>query len=309
MWQYFLGTGALGAVVGYFVAMSNSPVVGTLLPLLFSLVSGAGAIYAAKIDIKDPNEVGRLKIIGASLSCFAASLFVASAVAVSYRDAAAEIQLSLETAKSPAHVEHAVRLVQLRHQLSELGADRGEVTRILARAPQPQSIPPDSPAKLMEKTKALQAILLAVGLRLKSITTEDKALNEAILLVRNALELADNSFKPLLEKIPQRDPTALRMMQHVMEHVTHAVHSLVGTPDTKISDLQRYDELSKNIPLLQALLELKAALEVNRPHFDRTEIAVDFNQSSNTLLKKEASPLGRKGWFAYQPTTRQMNGS
>lgn len=50
---YMLGFALLGGAVGYFAGSSQSPVIGTILPLLFGLIGGASGLYLAKIDLED----------------------------------------------------------------------------------------------------------------------------------------------------------------------------------------------------------------------------------------------------------------
>jgi hypothetical protein len=56
---YLAGFGGIGLLTGLFTGMSNSPVVGTVLPLLFSLIVGTGGVYLASADFS--SELGRLR--------------------------------------------------------------------------------------------------------------------------------------------------------------------------------------------------------------------------------------------------------
>ena len=50
---YMLGFALLGGAVGFFAGSSQSPVIGTLLPLLFGLIGGAGDEMQAHASLRE----------------------------------------------------------------------------------------------------------------------------------------------------------------------------------------------------------------------------------------------------------------
>src|SRR5262245_6237407 len=67
---YGVAFALLGLCVGLFAGLSQSPVIGVLLPLLFGLIGGANGFYLARIDFKDEQERRRLGLLGWMLSIF-----------------------------------------------------------------------------------------------------------------------------------------------------------------------------------------------------------------------------------------------
>lgn len=82
---YMLGFGLLGGAVGYFAGSSQSPVIGTLIPLLFGLIGGAGGLYLARLDFEAPKTYFRLEILGKSMVFFILFTLLGSAYGISLR--------------------------------------------------------------------------------------------------------------------------------------------------------------------------------------------------------------------------------
>lgn len=51
MWQLNWGMAALGGLIGVLIAWSASPLVATILPLLFAFIGGAGGLSLLKMDL------------------------------------------------------------------------------------------------------------------------------------------------------------------------------------------------------------------------------------------------------------------
>jgi hypothetical protein len=52
-----------GFAAGYFMGMSETPVVATLLPLLFGLIGGGGVIFLVKADLSQSASRGRVSVL------------------------------------------------------------------------------------------------------------------------------------------------------------------------------------------------------------------------------------------------------
>jgi hypothetical protein len=136
----------LGVCIGLMAGMSLSPVIGVLLPLLFSLIGGAGGLYLAGIDVEDPKARRKLRALGIVLSAFSACVLVASLYGALLRTGAPPESLFLpppneNEAPAPAGDKQAsisasgrLELVVLRRKLQALGADPAEQRAILAKA-------------------------------------------------------------------------------------------------------------------------------------------------------------------------------
>ena len=66
-----VGTSLMATFIGVTAGMSQSPVVATLLPLLFAAIGGAGGFYVLRADLSDTLTIQRLKYFGILASFFA----------------------------------------------------------------------------------------------------------------------------------------------------------------------------------------------------------------------------------------------
>jgi hypothetical protein len=82
---YSAGFALLGGAIGYMAGASQTPVVATLLPLLFGLIGGAGGIYLARADLSRHATHVRLIAIGKSLAAFVVLLLIGSVLGTSLR--------------------------------------------------------------------------------------------------------------------------------------------------------------------------------------------------------------------------------
>src|SRR4051794_3005182 len=62
--------GALGALLGIWIAWSESPVVVTVLPLLFGIVGSAGGYSLLKMDFSKPHNQEKLHVISLGVGTF-----------------------------------------------------------------------------------------------------------------------------------------------------------------------------------------------------------------------------------------------
>jgi hypothetical protein len=73
---FLIGFGLVGLAVGYLAGSSNSPVLSTLLPLLFGLIGGAGGFYLSGVDFSLPQTLARLRLLGIALTVFVSTLAI-----------------------------------------------------------------------------------------------------------------------------------------------------------------------------------------------------------------------------------------
>jgi hypothetical protein len=80
-YKWFLaGLILVGGTTGYLLAISRSPVVGVVIPLLFGLVGGVGGLYVAKEDLNSEAGRHRLALIGRSLTALSLALLGTSTI-------------------------------------------------------------------------------------------------------------------------------------------------------------------------------------------------------------------------------------
>lgn len=130
-----LGMGALGAVLGLLVAWSASPVVATVMPLLFGLIGGAGSFSLLKADLTKPAAQKTTRALGASLLSCCSAFLVALVIGVSTRgyveamqSNALTYQLSADELANPAS---AIDRLLLRQRLIAIGASKSEIRSIM----------------------------------------------------------------------------------------------------------------------------------------------------------------------------------
>src|SRR6266567_638808 len=76
---FLIGLGLVGLTVGYLAGSSRSPVIGTLLPLLFGLIGGVGGFYLGSVDFSSPQTPARLRLLDIALTVFVLPLLFGSA--------------------------------------------------------------------------------------------------------------------------------------------------------------------------------------------------------------------------------------
>lgn len=142
---YMLGFGLLGGAVGYFAGSSQSPVIGTLIPLMFGMIGGAGGLYLARLDFESSTAYFRLEILGKSLVLFILFTLLGSAYGISLRTQRniwSFISPSIFLPKSDTALPEAVlkdprkamEIVLLRARIRALGASLDEEKAILQGA-------------------------------------------------------------------------------------------------------------------------------------------------------------------------------
>ncbi|WP_128960557.1 hypothetical protein [Bradyrhizobium guangzhouense] len=130
-----LGMGALGAVLGLLVAWSASPVVATVMPLLFGLIGGVGSFSVLKVDLSKAAAQQKMRALGASLLSCCSAFLVTLVIGVSTRgyveaaqNEARTFQLSAEQLGNPAP---AIDRLLLRQRLVSIGASKLEIQSIM----------------------------------------------------------------------------------------------------------------------------------------------------------------------------------
>lgn len=140
---YLSGFSLLGGAVGYFAGSSQSPVIGTLLPLLFGLIGGAGGLYLTRAELDRPKVIFRLRILGKALTLFIIFTLMGSVYGISLRternimDFFSPIGLGRKSSLG-INIENepmkAVRLAMLRARIRTLGVSFDEEQQIIAGA-------------------------------------------------------------------------------------------------------------------------------------------------------------------------------
>lgn len=136
---YIAGFGLIGFSAGLFAGWSSSPVVSTLLPMLFGLLGGASGLFLAQSDL----EAFRVRALGVAIIGFSALCILGCCVGVSMRTGAGIWDFRprwVGTSEPPILIGDAgernpelhLQLLALRVRLKALGATHEEQVAILA---------------------------------------------------------------------------------------------------------------------------------------------------------------------------------
>jgi hypothetical protein len=128
--------GTLGALLGVWIAWSQSPIVVTVLPLLFGVIGGAGGYSLLKMDFSKPQNQEKIRVIGLGFGtlCLACLIFMITAMIARpfLREFTAQSEFDITGSTSP------LRALTMRARLQILGATGKEIRFILK--PQPTRI-------------------------------------------------------------------------------------------------------------------------------------------------------------------------
>jgi hypothetical protein len=172
------GLGLVGAAIGYLVALSESPVVGIVLPLIFGLIGGAGGIYAAREDLGSETGRQRLGLIGKSVVALCLAMIIASAGVLKFHEKVGPSGSAILT-KLPesSHLtgNQLSSLLDLRAKLEARGASIDEQTEVLKRLTTPETS--------AEASKKLRAISDQIAAALSSLNSTPPNANQSDSIV------------------------------------------------------------------------------------------------------------------------------
>jgi hypothetical protein len=130
---FFIGLGTLGALIGLFIAWSESAVVITLIPLLFGLFGGAAGFSAFQLDVSLESDKKKLYLLGGSLAAFASACLIFTIAGVFAKTyiltSNNEETISLADSKDRNDIDLLNSLL-LRARLKAIGANRAEIDRV-----------------------------------------------------------------------------------------------------------------------------------------------------------------------------------
>lgn len=133
--RYIVGLAAFGVATGFFAGASSTPIVGTLLPLLFGMLGGTGGVYLAAADLQSNTTSWRFAWLGKALAAFGLTCLVGTAIGISGRLYFAHAQLGADLTKLRyANVADAIEIAVLRSKLRMLGATSEEQETVLMMA-------------------------------------------------------------------------------------------------------------------------------------------------------------------------------
>lgn len=136
---YSFGLSFVGLALGLFAGGSATPVVATILPLIFGVIGGAGGLYIGVAKLDTPIEAFKLRFIGIAFAAFSISIIIGSLWGTSLRTGkpiSSYLPTVVQTAKdSPISTaknpNEAMALSVLRARLILLDVDEATVRSIL----------------------------------------------------------------------------------------------------------------------------------------------------------------------------------
>ena len=208
LWWYAAGLAIVGLASGFFAGASHTPIVGTLLPLLFALIGGGSGVYVANADLTAPSIAMRLQWLGRALGLFGIACLVGSGAGISLRlhhEVPPDRNALLTVWHGNTH--DGVELAALRAKLRMLGASSAEEDFVLRAAARTindaaRPIPPEHVRELVAETRQLKTDLKQ--LRDKSATSGTPVPEDADNLV-TALDLFDHQTEPWVQSGMPRD--------------------------------------------------------------------------------------------------------
>ena len=133
MWLW-VGVGSLGMAVGYFVGLSQSPVVATLLPLLFGLIGGSSGFIITRTRPDEPESIKILKYSGIGFFVFSIAVIGSSFGALNVKVGSGQAVNQRELPLDGVASEMGIKIVAVRKQLQILDASEKEQSIILQSA-------------------------------------------------------------------------------------------------------------------------------------------------------------------------------
>jgi hypothetical protein len=262
---FTVGLGLIGAATGYFVALSRSPVVGIVLPLVFGLVGGAGGIYLAKADLKSEEGQHRLSLIGKAVGSLSLVMVATTAAMLWLFQSSTYQPLMTVSGVAQLDAKDLLSLVVLRARLQLLGASAQEQNTILASAAKANIREADPAPLIAKKLHAISTAAANVIAALNGPFSADEQKNEMIKSVLNLKQwlLAINPMvQTWADEIDKKGDVS-------MEEVGLAIRLMNSSLDAIIGDSHNpYPTLSALAPypkIVQSLIALRIKLSADAP--------------------------------------------
>lgn len=142
---YGLGLFLICSFIGFSVGLSASPVIATLLPLIFSVLGGASGLYIAKGNFFQPEFQLKMRIMGGYLATLSVGIMLGSVYGIALRTGAplasflpnvskeknSQLDPLIPLGGAQVQPAHFLEIAALRRRLSGLGVPAEEIAPIL----------------------------------------------------------------------------------------------------------------------------------------------------------------------------------
>jgi hypothetical protein len=216
LFWYWLGTIFLGVLLGMAAGLSQSPVIGILIPLLFSILSSAGGLYLSRADLEAPTFSRRTRIVGVFMVLFAVAVIFGSVYGITIRTGVglrsflpswSDSPISLLPGNEDEFMDPALALElgALRLRLRSLGLTQSEENRTVqsAKFQLSESVPQFS---LVTELRKVAVVARKTGdhatgaLGDKSASEEEKRIAAEIWARTNAIAEDLDAFSGYIER-------------------------------------------------------------------------------------------------------------
>lgn len=132
-----LGAASFGALLGCWIALSQSSVVTAVLPLLFALVGGAGGAVLWQLDLTAPANERKLEVFGAGATAFSVFCLGSMLLTIYNRTTIASWQITKPDLVSVTGHSDPLGALIYRGKLMVIGASNDEI-KLLLNKPFPE---------------------------------------------------------------------------------------------------------------------------------------------------------------------------
>ena len=309
---YWIGLGLVGTAVGYFVALSESPVIGTLLPLLFGILGTGGIVALGRMDVEREASRAKLQRVGISLSVFAVAIVASSAVALFVRNRQ-RVSTTDQIDFSGVSAAKGLELVALRRKLEILGATPGEQKIVLGSAMAERRHAAADPQSVRSYLRAVaeeaKRVSLLIEPAVSGVSTDDEKKDwEEVARLRQILTGTSALFERWSGGLGSADEALYSGIEIQLKFLEGRLDALVGS--TEREETSSLERLSSAPELLAGLLSLQATVAKNRPHLLAREVSGMPPQiaDADTLVDRLiASPMSdKKTTVRYFATTTPL---
>jgi hypothetical protein len=282
--------GALGALLGVWIVLSQSAVVITVLPLLFGLIGGAGGYSLLKMDLSKPANQGKIKLIGVGLGALCSSCLVFMVITIVSRPSLERFinEPSFDVSKS----QTPVRSLVMRARLQALGATDVEMRRILE--PAQAATGNNVAAQLPAVAAAAEAYIGAYD----ALSSEDRAILEGDQAHDDSRTVYVAS-RVFILKHQALAPKGVPISAQTVDLLLEKVSSLTSDSGLSSSTKEVQEVLLKNASFMVAKVKLTYAVEQLRAVREalasaRKNEITDIDETLRVLanLREKETPFG-----------------
>lgn len=260
---------ATGFAAGYFTGMSESPVVATLLPLLFGLIGSGGVILLVKADLSQSGSPGRVRVLATAGAVFALACMFGAVFGSSVRSGVGlENYLPTWKGRGPKTTEamqkmptqEAVSYFVLKTKLQALGASDEETKQILERT-----------AQIDSQRRARDPKSLTIALTKIAEVREDLKKLVAI----DPISVEETNFIREVKQATDETAFVERTLHYWMDSVTSATPVDEENPDSTYESITNFQQTLRDMNHGHVMVPFAKKANVAMSDFDEIQILLE----------------------------------